>query len=182
MASDMEIGAGRANHWRMAGWGLAVFVIALPFVAMQFTSEVNWTGSDFIFAAILIGGVGLLFELTVRMSDDRFYRAGVAMALGAGFLTIWATGAVGIIGDEINPLNLMFAGVLLIALLGATLAGFRPAGMARAMILAAVAQLLASMIGMFIDPRGGIFSAMYAAIWLASAAMFHKANKQQPQG
>lgn len=97
MASDTSFGGG---PWRIAGWGIAVLILLTPFVAMQFTREVNWTASDFIFAAVLIGGVGLLFELTVKMSDNPFYRAGIGLALAASFLTIWASGAVGLIGDE----------------------------------------------------------------------------------
>jgi hypothetical protein len=178
MASDVKIDDGRGSPWRIAGWGLAVSVLLLPFVAMQFTRQVSWTGSDFIFAAVLIGGVGLLLELTVRMSDNGYYRAGVGLALAVSFLTIWATGAVGMIGDEGNPLNLMFAGVLLLALLGAAVARFRPVGMASVMLLAAVAQLAASVIGAFTDPRGGIFSALFAVFWLASAAMFRQAGRQ----
>jgi hypothetical protein len=176
MASNVTSANG--NRWRIAGWGLAVSLLLLPFIAMQLTREVNWTGSDFLFATILIGGVGLLLELTVRRSDSPAYRAGVGLALAASFLTIWATGAVGMIGDEGDPLNLMFAGVLLVALLGATLARFRATGMARAMLAASIAQLAASGIGMVSDPRGGIFSATFALLWLASAAMFRTASRQ----
>lgn len=174
MASDTGLGG---SPWRIAGWGLAVLALLTPFLAMQFTGEVNWTGSDFIFAAVLIGGVGLLFELTVRLSGEKSYRAGVGLALAASFLTVWASGAVGMIGDEGNPLDLMFAGVLAVALLGAAIAGFRPGGMARAMAVAAAAQLAASVAGMFTDLRGGVFSAMFALIWLASAAMFRRAER-----
>jgi len=179
MASDTRIGRSR---WRIAGWSLAVLVLLTPFLAMQFTSGVNWTRFDFIFAAVLIGGVGLLFELTVRMSDNKAYRAAVGLALAAGLLTIWANGAVGMIGDEDNPLNLMFAAVLAITLFGSAIAGFRAAGMARAMAVTAAAQLAASLIGMFADLRGGIFSALFALIWLASAGMFVRAARQQGLG
>lgn len=175
MASDVTSAGG--NRWRAAGWGFAVSLLLLPFVAMQLTREVNWTGSDFVVATILMGGVGLLFELTVRMSDDKYYRAGVGLALAASFLTIWATGAVGMIGDEGNPLNLMFLAVVLIALLGSALGGFRASAMRWAMVAAAAAQLLASPIGMFTDLLGGLYSMMFAAIWLASATMFRRANQ-----
>jgi hypothetical protein len=73
---------------------------------------------------------------------------------------------------------LMFLAVLLIALFGSALGGFRAGAMGWAMIAAAVAQLLASMIGMFTDLLGGIYSMMFAAIWLASAAMFRRAAEQ----
>jgi len=178
MASDVSIMGRWGNRWRIAGWGMAVCSLLLPFVAMQFTSDVNWTASDLIFAAAMIGGSGLLFELTVSMSDNNAYRIGVALALAAAFLTIWATGAVGMIGDEGNPLNLMFAGVIALALLGSALGGFKAPGMAKAMVAAAVAQFLAATIGMFSDLLGGIYSAMFAGIWLASAAMFRRAGKQ----
>jgi hypothetical protein len=177
MASEMEVNGRKGERWRIAGWGIAVGLLLLPFIAMQLTSEVDWTTSDFVFAAVLIGGVGLLFELTVRMSDSPAYRAGVALALAASFLTIWATGAVGMIGDEGNPLNLMFLGVILIALLGSAVGSFRAGAMGWVMIAAAAAQLLASTIGMFTDLLGGIYSAMFAAIWLTSAAMFRRAER-----
>jgi hypothetical protein len=50
--------------------------------------------------------------------------------------------------------------------------------MAFAMAVTAAAQLAASLIGMFTDLRGGIFSALFALIWLASAAMFGRAGRK----
>lgn len=173
MASDTTQAGG--NHWRMAAWGLAALILLLPFVAMKYSSEVNWTPSDFIVAGVMIGGIGLAYEMAVRRSSNRAYRAGTALALAAAFMTIWASGAVGMIGDEGNPLNLMFGAVLLVALLGALLARFRPAGMARAMAVTAVAQAIASGIGLFADPMGGLLSLALAGVWLVSAAMFRRA-------
>lgn len=60
----------RGFPWRMVGWGAAAFMLLLPLVAMQFTNEVRWTLSDFVFAAVLIGAVGVIFELTVRASSN----------------------------------------------------------------------------------------------------------------
>lgn len=37
-------------------------ILLVPFVAMQFTSEATWAGSDFIVAGILLGGTGMLFD------------------------------------------------------------------------------------------------------------------------
>jgi hypothetical protein len=109
------------------------------------------------------------------MSRNPFYRGGVAVALLVTFLTVWANAAVGMIGNEDNPLNLMFPGVIAIALLGAIVARFRAAGMARAMTVAAGAQVLAGVIGTFTDMRGGIFSALFGLLWLFSAMLFGKA-------
>ena len=51
--------------WRAIGWGGAVMLLAAPFIAMLFTSDVNWTAVDFVVAGILIALVGAAFELAV---------------------------------------------------------------------------------------------------------------------
>ncbi|WP_207774712.1 hypothetical protein [Sphingosinicella sp. YJ22] len=179
--TEVSESSGRrlGSPWRIAGWGTAVLILLLPLVAMRFGDEVNWTESDFIFAGIMIGGTGALFELTVRMSRNQAYRAGVGFALAASFLTVWATGAVGMIGDEDNPYNLLFLAVIGLALAGAIVARFRAQGMAITMATAALAQVVVSVVGMPTDLRGGIFSAGFGGIWLISAALFWKAARDQ---
>ena len=121
---------------------MAALLLLLPLVAMQFTTEVDWTASDFVFAAVVFGVVGGTFELAVRRNGNPWYRGGVAIALATGFLLVWINAAVGIIGDEDNPANFMFLAVILTAIGGAILARFEAAGMARAMAAAAGAELL----------------------------------------
>lgn len=163
--------------WRAVAWGLAALLLLLPLVAMQFSNEVNWTVGDFLFAGLLIGIVGVTFELTVRVTRNWAHRAAVVSALAAGFLTIWANGAVGMIGSEDNPYNLLFFGVILLALAGSVAARFRPAGMALAMAVAAAAHSAVAVGGMVEDPRGGIFSLAFAGLWLLAAALFRKAAR-----
>jgi nitrate/nitrite transporter NarK len=43
-----------------------VFLLLIPLVAMQFTNEVNWTLSDFVVAAVLLLGTGLVCEFVMR--------------------------------------------------------------------------------------------------------------------
>ena len=180
MAGAMETRGGRlASPWRIAGWGTAVLLLLLPLVAMRFGDEVNWTEGDFIFAGVMIGGTGALFELTVRMSRNFAHRAGIGFALAASFMTVWANAAVGMIGDEDNLYNLLFIAVIGLALAGALVARFRAQGMALAMAIAATAQVIVSLVGMPTDPRGGIFSACFGGIWLISAALFWKAARDQ---
>lgn len=132
----------RRNRWRIIGWGIAVALILTPLIAMRFTSEVDWTASDFTFAIIMFGGVGLLCELFVLMSRNTFYRAGVALALVGCFFLVWVNAAVGIIDGEDNPANLVFGIIILIAILGSALAHFRSNGMALAMFAAVAAQIV----------------------------------------
>jgi thiazole synthase ThiGH ThiG subunit len=61
----------------------------------------------------------------------------VALALVAAMLLVWVNLAVGIIGSEDNPANIMYLGVHAVLILGALLALFRPQGMARALFATA---------------------------------------------
>jgi hypothetical protein len=126
--------------------------------------------------------VGGTFELAVRASGNASYRAGAAIGLAAAFLLVWINLAVGIIGSESNPLNLMFFGVIAAALVGSIVARFQAAGMARAMIMAAVIQGLIG-IGVFLadlgaaEPPGALLGLIefFALMWLLSAWCFRRA-------
>lgn len=168
----------RRNIWRIIGWGGAVALILTPLVAMQFTSEVDWDAADFIFAAIIFGIVGGLVELAVRISSNWYFRFGAIFAVLAGFMVVWANAAVGMIGNEDNPVNLWFGAVLLFAILGSILFRFHPGAMATAMFAAGLTQ---AAIGLFLgvlstDVRGGIFTIFLASFWLISGALFRSAQ------
>lgn len=183
MTSSTELNRPqRTNSWRIVGWGLAAALLAVPFVAMQFTSEVQWDAADFIFAAVMFGTVGLLLELTVRLSPNGFHRGGVAAALAASFLIVWANAAVGMIGSEDNEFNMLFLGVVLIALGGAILARFRSAGMAATMLVAGIAHAGVAIAGFPVDQRGALFSLFLALPWLASASLFRQAARRGLSG
>lgn len=178
MAGESNMNVPRLiSPLRIAGWGFAALLLLLPAVAMQFTREVNWDAADFIVMGVLIGSVGLGIEFLVRRSASLTYRAGAVVGLLTIFLTIWVNIAVGMIGDEDNPYNLLFGGVILIGLIGAILARFRPAGMAYAFAAAAIAQAIVSAIGLSADLRGGIFSLMFAGPWLLAAALLWTAPR-----
>jgi hypothetical protein len=181
MTTELKHRAGRGlSGWRVAAWSIPVLLLLLPFVAMRFTAEVNWTASDFVFAGVLFGSVGLGLEFTVRKSESMPYRLGAALAVFASFLTIWVNAAVGMIGN--GPYNLLFGGVLLIALVWAIAARFEPAGMARAMVAAAIAQAVLSTIGFLSDPLGGSLSLTFALLWLGAAWLFRKAEREKAIG
>lgn len=180
MADEQAIGDNRrGSRWRILGWGFAVFLLLLPFLAMQITTEVDWSASDFVFAGVLFASVGLAFEFIVRRSSNFAYRCGAALAVITAFLTIWVNGAVGMIGSEDNAYNLLFGGVLMIALIGAVLARLEAAGMVRAMVVAAAAQAAVSVAGLSTDVRGAIFSLVFAGLWLLAAALFWNASREQ---
>ena len=92
------------NHPVQASLGKSLLAVALvtaailmiPFVAMQFTTEVNWTGFDFIAAGVLLALTGLVLSFTLRKLHTTKSRLIAVGLVGLGFLYCWAEMAVGI--------------------------------------------------------------------------------------
>lgn len=81
---------------RMLGWSAVTLVMLAPAVAMQFTSEVNWTASDFVFAGVLLIGGGAVIELVAWRVKNPVVRIGFAVFIVAVVALIWVEAAVGI--------------------------------------------------------------------------------------
>jgi hypothetical protein len=162
-------------------------ILAIPLLAMQFTTEVTWTLSDFVFAAAMLIGVGMAYVLITRSADDRASRIAVGFALAIAFFLVWSNLAVGIIGSESNPANVMYFGVLAVAVVGAAFARFQPGGMAIAMIVTAVAHSTVAAIAMLGGmglPESGpaeifVVNAFFVTLWLLAAAQFRHAALQR---
>jgi hypothetical protein len=104
------------------------------------------------------------------------YRAGAGVALLAALLLFWINGAVGIIGSEDNPANLMYGGILLVAACGALLARLRPGGMALAMKVTGIAQFAVFVVAWAAGwAFTGPITLFFYALWLTSARLFRKA-------
>lgn len=112
---------------RLTGWTFVAGLLITPAVAMRFTDEVQWTTSDFVFAGVILIGAGVITELAVRTSSDWSYRIGAGLAVLASVLLFWVNGAVGIIGSENEPANLLYLAVIAAAFLGAVAARNRAA-------------------------------------------------------
>jgi hypothetical protein len=181
MVANTEDGmARRGSRLRIAVWGGAAFLLLLPLVAMQFTDEVNWDETDFIvFGAMLALACGT-YELAVRMTRSRAYRAAVGVAVVAAFLLIWINLAVGIIGSEDNPANLMYGGVLAVGVIGGIIARFQAGGMARVLVVMALIQAMVFVIAL-VAGLGftGPITLFFVALWLLSASLFRAAARQQ---
>jgi hypothetical protein len=113
-------------------------------------------------------------------SSEMAYRTGVAVAVVTSFLTVWAT----IVRDDGNGVGFFL--LIMAAVVGGFSAWFRPAGMARTMFGVAIMQgllgaLIASAPSTASMPNGSfkalLFSAIFAALWLVSAAFFRIAAK-----
>jgi hypothetical protein len=82
--------------WRLALWGMAAALLALPALAMRVTDQVNWALGDFIvFGAMLtlvLGGIECLAASRLALRSKLI---GVVLVL-AVFALIWIELAVGI--------------------------------------------------------------------------------------
>ena len=157
------------------------FILLLPLLAMQITDGVAWDMADFAVAGALLFGTGLAYELVARKAGIIAYRAAVGVALAAALLLVWMNLAVGIIGSEDNPANLMYIGVLAVVIIGALIAHFRPHGMARALFATALAQALVAVIALIAERYLAVFELLilngfFIALWVGSALLFRRAN------
>jgi hypothetical protein len=170
------------NVIRLAGGTAALLLV--PLVAMQFSDEVVWTLSDFVFAATLIFGTGLLFLLATRMTGNNTYRAAAGLGLAATFLLIWINGAVGIIGG--SDINMLYAAVPVAGILGALAASFRPQGMARTLFAMALIQALVPVVALIIrQPDFSpvvlgvlVLNSLWVVMFSASGLLFLRAARQ----
>lgn len=180
MVEQAKSGGVWRNPWRLIGWGGIVALMLTPAVAMQFTDEVNWTVGDFLVAFLMLGSVGLAVELTVRANPAWSYRAGMGIVLAACFLTVWINLAVGIVGNEDNPINTLFFLAPLAAIAMALLGGFRPRGMMRAAVLAVAAQI-GVMLYIWLTGQGfpiGV-TLFFGALWCVAAGLFRQAVREE---
>ena len=181
MANEGEAMAGQqGNRLRVAIWALAAGLFLLPLVAMQFTQEVQWTGFDFLVWGVMLVAACGAYELLARMSPSRHYRLGVGVSVATGFVVFWVNGAVGMIGDEGNPYNLLFLGAIALGVVIALVSMFRPTGMARALYATAAAQGVVAAIALAAgwDMRGAVFSLAFVLPYLAAAQLFRLAARE----
>lgn len=168
-------------------------LLLIPLLAMQFTIEVDWTLSDFIFAGGLLFGTGLMYILVTRIlatgkANDTPYRVAVGFALFTGLFLIWVNAAVGIIGSEDNPFNVMYFGVIAVGIIGALSARFKPQGMIRTMFAMALAQGLIAAIaligGFYQTPPSTVFhiigvNGFFITLFVVAAMLFRYAEQEE---
>ena len=76
-------------------------LLSIPFIAMQFTAEVDWDLADFLIMGVLLFGTGTLIEVVLRKVKSIINRLIICGVVLLAFLLIWAELAVGIFGSPI---------------------------------------------------------------------------------
>jgi hypothetical protein len=180
-ADTNNAGPRRRNRWSLSIWGTAACLLLLPAIAMRFPDTgVDWGLEDFVVMGAMFAIACGSYEVIARISGNASYRLAAGIAIVTAFLTVWVNLAVGMLGSEGNPANLLFGGVLLVGLLGVIFAMFKPAGMARAMQATALAQAASALYALF----GGyaevtLHIAFFVLPWLLSAQLFRKAAREE---
>jgi len=100
---------------------------------------------DFLVAGGLIAAFGGVFIMGLRASTSRSYRAGFALALLTGLAVLGPALAVGIVGDEGDPADLMYAAILFGGFVAACAVRFSPGGVRRSLYAVSAATGTASL-------------------------------------
>ena len=168
---------------RLVVWVVIVILIfiLLVSVAMQFTDEVQW-GEVFAYSIILLA-VGGFYELWQWLKTrTMIYRIAFSVGLVGVLLLGWVNGAVGIIGSEDNPANLMYGAVFAVWLIGALISRFKSYGMAYTLFATALVQMLVPVVALFIWPAQAswgeagvigvfVFNSIFAVLFFVVSAL-----------
>ena len=123
----------------------------------------------------------------MMQTGNTSYKAAVALAVVTVVILFWVIGAVGVLGADGDPADLMYIGVLAVGITGAIIVRFQPMGMARAMIAMALAQALVTVIALIIGkqdaPYMSVFeivslNSFFVSLFLGSARLFQKAARE----
>lgn len=163
------------ESWRGPMWAGAAVILTVPAIAMQFTKEIAWGLEDFLVVGALLAAVCGTIELAARASTNGLYRAGVALAALSGFVLIYINLAVGIIGDERNPGNLVFLAIPALGFLGALIGRFKAAVLVKLLVIMAAVQVST----VFLAPAHTLrimipFTGLFVGLWLLSALLVRR--------
>lgn len=177
MTTTVERDARLGRWLRLLVWGGATVAWLIPLAAKLLVEGMLWTTFDFIVWGVMLLVAAGVCEVGLRLSGSLAYRAGFVVAAGTAFLITWSNLAVGIIGDENNPLNQIFFGVIAIAAVGSFLARFRPKGMALAMLVTAVAQFGTAFVALAYEHIVFAIAGVFSLGWLLAAWLFREAAR-----
>lgn len=169
---------------------VTALTLLIPLVAMQFTTEVDWSIGDFIIMGLLIFSTGATYVLATGLINNLAYRIAIACALGTTFLLIWVNLAVGLIGSGPHAGNLMYLGVIVIGIIGAIFSRFTAGGLERTMYAMAFSLVLIAVIALMANMQNypgssvteiigvnGFFATLFAVAGLLFRYVVHEQSR-----
>lgn len=69
----------------------AELLLLAPFIAMRYTSEVNWTAMDFMAMGVMLLCTGIGIEFALRLFKVTWAKAAAVAAVLFAFVMVWGT-------------------------------------------------------------------------------------------
>ena len=187
---ETSVGIVRENTKHMSQLAKTILRVALgalamlmvPLVASQFVKDWNWPVGAFVRVYVLFFGMGMVFVLVARRMGAWSYKAGVGLALVAGFALGWGTMVQ--VADSGHPERLWYHSVLVVGAIGACLARLKAPGLAwtlfaMAATLALIAVILPSGAPPDLARRMAIGHGVFVALFTASGLLFRYASSAE---
>ena len=189
MNTHMHHHKERWSFWKTPAL-ITVIILLIPLLRNLYFNGWDWDLRGLLFVSgvgTLIFSIGLTFQMIVRKLATPTYRAAVGVALAGSFMLVWANFVQA--ADDVNPAAMMYLWVPLVEIIGAAMARFRPDGMARALFVTALAQVLVLTIVLLIRNsqvvswtpavlRGFCGNAFLVLLFVGSALLFQKAGRE----
>jgi uncharacterized membrane protein len=148
-------------------------------VASRLVDGWNWPARAFVIVYLLFFATGMAYALIARKMGVWSYKAGVGVALVAGFALGWSTMVQ--TADSGHPERLWYLSVLTVGVVGALLARLHARGLAltlfaMAATLALIAVILPSGAPPYLAQRMAIGHGVFVALFVASGLLFRRAS------
>jgi hypothetical protein len=163
---------------------VALGLLMVPLVASQVVDGWNWNPVAYVFVYVMFFGTGLAYALIARKMGAWAYKAGVGLALVAGFVMGWASMVH--LSESENHANFAYFGVLAVGAVGAAAARLEARGMAWAMYAMAAALALVAVLAatLWSDAPPAFLVVMpvqivyvvFVALFTASGLLFRRAS------
>jgi len=76
-------------------------LLLVPFIGSQFSQEINWSGFDYIVAAILLGTTSVVLDFVLTKAKNKQSRWAWGIAVVLALALVWAELAVGVFGTPL---------------------------------------------------------------------------------
>jgi hypothetical protein len=184
---ETSVGIVRENTTHMPQLGKTMLRVALgalavwmvPVVAAQFVKDWHWGVGAFLRVYVLFFLTGMAYAVIARKMGAWSYKAGVGVALMAGFALGWSTMVQ--TADSGHPERLWYLSVLVVGFIGACLARLKARGLAltlfaMAATLALIAATLPSGAPPYLARNMAIGHGVCTTLFTAAGLLFRHAS------
>ncbi len=158
---------------------VALGLLMVPLVASRLVEGWNWPPRAFVLVYVLFFGTGMAYALMARKMGSWAYKAGVGVALAAGFGLGWSNMVH--VADSENPANLVYFSVLGVGVVGAWIAQLEARGLARTLFamaatLALIAVMLPSGAPPYLARNMAIGHGVFVVLFVTAGLLFRHAS------